>query len=105
VYRAVDQYGQIFVVYVSSRRDIGAARRFFVTVVGDHGEPTEVVTDRAPALLAVVDELMPGAFHYTPPSTRTTGSKPITVDSKRASARCAASNATTLRAGSCAVMR
>jgi transposase-like protein len=65
VYRAVDQYGQIIDVYVSPRRDIRAARRFFVTVLGDHGEPTEVVTDRAPALRAAIDDLMPAAFHDT----------------------------------------
>jgi IS6 family transposase len=34
-------------------------------MLGDHGEPSEVVTGRAPALLAVVDELMPAAFHDT----------------------------------------
>jgi transposase-like protein len=65
VYRTLDQYGQIIDVYVSPRRDIRAARRFFVTMLGDHGEPTEVVTDRAPALRAAVDELMPAAFHDT----------------------------------------
>jgi transposase, IS6 family len=65
VYRAVDQYGQIIDVYVSPTRDIRAARRFFVTVLGDHGEPTEVVTDRAPELRAFVDELTRTAFHDT----------------------------------------
>ena len=30
-----------------------------------HGEPAEVVTDRAWTLVAVVDELLPGAFHNT----------------------------------------
>src|SRR5438445_5741785 len=65
VYRAVDQYGQIIDVYVSPRRDIWAARRFFATVLRDHGEPAEVVTDRAPALRAVIDELLPAAFHHT----------------------------------------
>ena len=63
VYRAVDQYGQVVDVYVSSERDIGAARRFFTTSLRAHGEPTEVVTDRAPALRAVIDELIPAAFH------------------------------------------
>jgi transposase-like protein len=29
VYRAVDQYGQVIDVYVSRRRDIASARRFF----------------------------------------------------------------------------
>jgi transposase, IS6 family len=65
VYRAVDQHGQIIDVYVSQRRDTRAARRFFTTALGAHIEPTEVVTDRAWALLAVVDELIPGAFHNT----------------------------------------
>jgi transposase, IS6 family len=65
VYRAVDQDGQIIDVYVSARRDTRAARRFFTTALRDHGEPAEVVTDRAWTLLTVVDELMPGAFHNT----------------------------------------
>ena len=34
VYRAVDQYGQIIDVYVSPRRDIRAARRFFALRFG-----------------------------------------------------------------------
>jgi IS6 family transposase len=65
VYRAIDQYGQIIDVYVSARRDIRAARRFFTTALRARGEPTEVVTDRAPALRAVINELIPGAFHNT----------------------------------------
>jgi transposase-like protein len=65
VYRAIDQYGQIIDVYVSPTRDTRAARRFFAYALGAHGEPTQVVTDRAWTLLAVVDELMPGAFHNT----------------------------------------
>jgi IS6 family transposase len=65
VYRAIDQYGQIIDVCVSARRDIRAARRFFTTALGAHDEPTEVVTDRAWTLRAVIDELIPGAFHNT----------------------------------------
>jgi transposase-like protein len=65
VYRAIDQCGQIIDVAVSPRRDIQAWRRFFAAALGSHGEPAEVVTDRAWTLLAVVDELMPGAFHNT----------------------------------------
>ncbi len=60
VYRAIDQYGQIIDVYVSTRRDTQAARRFFATALGSHGQPAEVVTDRAWTLLAVVDELASG---------------------------------------------
>jgi transposase, IS6 family len=63
VYRAVDQYGQIIDVYVSARRDIRAARRFFTSVLDAHCAPAEIVTDRAPALRAVIDELIPAAFH------------------------------------------
>jgi transposase, IS6 family len=65
VYRAIDQRGRIIDVYVSPRRDLEAARQFFTTVLRAHGEPTEVVTDRAPALRAAIDELMPAAFHNT----------------------------------------
>jgi transposase-like protein len=65
VYRAIDQYGQIIDVYVSAQRDTRAARRFFASALGAYGKPTQVVTDRAWTLLAVVDELMPGVFHNT----------------------------------------
>ena len=65
VYRAVDQYGQIIDVFVSRRRDFRAARRFFATALRAHGEPVEVVTDRAPALRAAIEGLMPAAFHNT----------------------------------------
>jgi transposase, IS6 family len=78
VYWAVDQYGQIIDVYVSARRDTEAARRLFVTALGCHGKPEEVVTDRAQTLLAVVDELIPGARSTTPSSTRTIGSRRTT---------------------------
>jgi transposase, IS6 family len=65
VYRAIDQYGQVIDVFVSTRRDRGAARRFLVAALDHHGVPTEVVTDRAWTLLAVVAELIPAAFHDT----------------------------------------
>ena len=65
VYRAVDQHGQIIDVLVSVRRDFRAARRFFGAALRAHGEPVEVVTDRAPALRAAIEGLMPAAFHNT----------------------------------------
>ena len=65
VYRAVDQHGQVIDVYVSARRDIPAARRFFTTALTAHGDPVEVVTDKAPSLARVIDELIPAAFHNT----------------------------------------
>ena len=65
VYRAVDGHGQVIDVYVSVRRDIAAARTFFTMAITGHGEPDEVVTDRAAALAKVIEELVPQALHNT----------------------------------------
>ena len=65
VYRAVDQHGQVIDVFVSQRRDIASARRFFTTALAAHHAPCEVITDRAPALTNVIGELIPAAFHNT----------------------------------------
>jgi IS6 family transposase len=65
VYRAVDQRRQVIDVYVSQSRDIAAARRFFTAALTVHGIPTEVVTDRAPALANVIEYLIPAALHNT----------------------------------------
>src|SRR6266542_4407330 len=59
VYRAID-------VFVSSRRDVKAARRFFeqainMTKVG----PVEVTTDRAVTYPIVLEDLLPAAWHRT----------------------------------------
>jgi len=50
---------------VSPRRDNGAARRFFARALTDHGQPVEILTDKAHALALAVDELAPAAFHNT----------------------------------------
>jgi IS6 family transposase len=65
VYRAVDEYGQVIDVFVSARRDIAAARRFFADALSAHGEPDEVVADLAPALETAIEELVPSTFHNT----------------------------------------
>jgi transposase-like protein len=65
VYRPVDQHGQVIDVFVSPHRDIASARRFFATALTAHGEQTEVITDRAPALANVIEDLIPAAFHIT----------------------------------------
>jgi IS6 family transposase len=65
VYRAVDEHGQVIDVLVSRRRDITAARRFFIAAIDAHGEPGEVITDRAAALAHAIVELMPAAVHNT----------------------------------------
>ena len=66
VYRAIDQVGQVIDVFVSPRRDAGAARRFFQRAIGTTKvAPVEVTTDQAPVYLGVLDELLPAAWHRT----------------------------------------
>jgi transposase-like protein len=65
VYRAIDQYGQVIDVLVSARRDADAARRFFQRALRMlKVTPSEVVTDAAAAYPAVLDELVPSAWHH-----------------------------------------
>ena len=65
VYRAVDQHGQVIDVYLSQRRDTGAARRFFTAALSAHEAPGEVATDLAPVLAHVIAELLPATFQHT----------------------------------------
>ena len=65
VYRAVDQRGQVIDIYVSRRRNITSARRFFQTMIEGRDRPREVTTDLAAPLLRVVDELLPDVLHDT----------------------------------------
>ena len=65
VYRAIDDHGQVIDVFVSKRRDTVAARRFFTAMIRDRGQPSEVVTDRAAALVKAIGELAPDALRNT----------------------------------------
>jgi transposase, IS6 family len=65
VYRAVGQHGQVIDVFVSKRRDLKAATKFFADAIRSHGEPAEITTDRAHALVRVVMDLLPTALHDT----------------------------------------
>jgi transposase-like protein len=66
VYRAIDQFDQVIDVFVSPRRDITAARRFFERAIATTKvAPVEVVTDRAATYPVVLDELLPAAWHRT----------------------------------------
>jgi transposase-like protein len=65
VYRAIDQYGQVIDVFVSKRRDLKAATKFFANAIRSHGQPAEVTTDRAHALVRVIAELLAAAPHDT----------------------------------------
>ena len=48
---------------LSQRRDLAAARRFFIRALRAGTVPAEVTTDRAPAYPRVLDELIPSALH------------------------------------------
>ena len=65
VYRAVDQQGQVIDVFVSKRRNVAAATRFFEMMLAGREHPTEVTTDLAAPLLRVVDDLLPEVLHDT----------------------------------------
>ena len=60
---AVDQYGQVIDVLLSTRRDLAAARRFFTRALHAGTVPAEVTTDRATVYPRVLDELIPPALH------------------------------------------
>lgn len=77
VYRSVDQHGQVIDAFVSRRRDIASARQFFTTALAAHRAPAEVITDRAPALAIVIEELIPAAFRDTG-RYETTGANAVT---------------------------
>jgi transposase-like protein len=49
LYRAIDQHGQVIDVLPSDRRDLAAARRFFILALRAGTIPAEVTTDRASA--------------------------------------------------------
>jgi transposase, IS6 family len=83
VYRAVDQHGLVIDAYVSPRRDITAARRYFTTALTAHCEPDEVVTDLAQALAHVIEELLPDASH----NTERYANNPVECDHGRLKAR------------------
>jgi transposase-like protein len=66
VYRAIDQFGQVIDVFVSGRRDANAAHRFFQRAIGAAKvTPVEVTTDLAPVYPAVLEALLPSAWHRT----------------------------------------
>jgi IS6 family transposase len=53
-------------VFVSARRDATAARRFFDQAISaTKVTPVEVTTDQAPVYPAVLEELLPAAWHRT----------------------------------------
>ena len=67
LYRAVDQFGQVIDVLLTTKRDKKAARQFFTRALAGATAPAEVTTDRAAAYPRVLDEPVPAAQHVTVP--------------------------------------
>jgi transposase, IS6 family len=64
--RAIDQFGQVIDVFVSSGRDANAAHRFLEQTIGTtKRRPAEVVTDKGAAYPAMPGELLLEAWHRT----------------------------------------
>ena len=65
VYRAIDQDGQVIDVLVSTHPDADSTRRFFQRALSTlKATPSEVVTDAAAIYPAILDELIPKAWHH-----------------------------------------
>jgi transposase-like protein len=64
--RAVGQSRQVVAVFVAWQRDTKAARRFVERAIGASTvTPAEVTTGQAPVYPAVLEELLPAAWHRT----------------------------------------
>ena len=64
LWRAVDQDGEVVDVFLQSRRDGRAAKRFFKRLLRSHGgEPRKIVTDKLRSYDVAHRELIPEAIH------------------------------------------
>ena len=66
LWRAVDQDGEVIDVFIQSRRDGAAAKRFFKRLLRRHGEePRQIVTDKLRSYGVAQRELIPETIHNT----------------------------------------
>ena len=66
LWRAVDQDGDVIDVFLQSRRDGAAAKRFFKRLLRTHGEePRQIVTDKLRSYGVAQRELIPETLHNT----------------------------------------
>ena len=66
LWRAVDQDGEVVDVYLQSRRDGAAAKRFFRRLSRSSGtEPRKIVTDKLRSYPVAQREIMPDTIHST----------------------------------------
>ena len=66
LWRAVDQDGEVVDVYLQTKRDGAAAKRFFRRLLRSHGgEPRKIVTDKLRSYAVAHRELIPETIHST----------------------------------------
>jgi putative transposase len=66
MWRAVDQDGDVIDVYLQTRREAEAAKRFFGRLLRSHGKsPRKIVTDKLGSYRVARRELMPETIHDT----------------------------------------
>jgi putative transposase len=65
LWRAVDQDGEVVDVYLQTRRDPKAAKRFFQRFLKAGGLPREIITDKLRSYSVAHRSLIPGAKHNT----------------------------------------
>jgi putative transposase len=66
LWRAVDQDGEVVDVFLQSKRDGAAAKRFFKRLLRSHGsEPRKIVTDKLRSYPVAQREVMPDTIHST----------------------------------------
>ena len=62
----MDQDGEVVDVFLQTKRDGKAAKRFFKRLLGSHGdEPRKIVTDKLRSYGVAHQELMPDVIHDT----------------------------------------
>jgi transposase, IS6 family len=81
--RASGQHGQVIAVFLSARRDLAAARRFFARALRAGAVPAEVTTGRGPVDPRVLEELVPSAL----PTVEQHANNPIEAAHGRLTAR------------------
>jgi putative transposase len=66
LWRAVDQDGEVVDVFLQSRRDGDAAKRFFKRLIKSNGgEPRRIVTDKLRSYGVARRDIMPDVIHDT----------------------------------------
>ena len=66
LWRAVDQDGEVVDVYLQTKRDGAAAKRFFRRLLRNHGsEPRKIVTDKLRSYGVAHRDLIPDTIHST----------------------------------------